>query len=184
MLNNKLLKRPKQLTACVPFPLTLTKLICLLFGPYILEKILNVSLQQVTKNNYEQVCDLDVSKEQEDYVACNMWSLVESMFNEGYETRAIYLDNKPVGFFMWVKESRTKVSIWRFMIDHKHQKNGIGRQALNLALAEIKQLANIHEIEICYNPKNPVAKEFYSSFGFIEVGMDEDNEDMLAVITI
>jgi len=148
------------------------------------EKILKVSLRQVTKENYEDVCELDVSKEQEEYVACNMWSLVESMFNDGHETRAIYLEKEPVGFFMWVKESLTKVSIWRFMIDRKYQKKGIGRKALDLALAEIKQLANLKEIEICYNPENPVAKEFYSSFGFVEVGMDEDDEDMLAVITI
>jgi diamine N-acetyltransferase len=143
-----------------------------------------VSLRPITKSNYEQVCDLDVSEEQQDYVASNMWSLVESSFNDGYETRAIYLGEEPVGFFMWVTETLSKVSIWRFMIDHKHQKNGIGRIALNLALNEIKLTDGLKEIEICYNPNNPVAKAFYSSFGFVEVGMDDDNEDMLAVITL
>lgn len=143
-----------------------------------------VSLRQITKSNYEQVCDLDVSEEQQDYVASNMWSLVESSFNDGYETRAIYLGEEPVGFFMWVTETLSKVSIWRFMIDHKHQKNGIGRIALNLALNEIKLTDGLKEIEICYNPNNPVAKVFYSSFGFVEVGMDDDNEDMLAAITL
>jgi diamine N-acetyltransferase len=143
-----------------------------------------VSLHQITKENYEEVCELDVTKEQQDYVACNMWSLVESQFNEGYETRAIYADAEPVGFFMWVEESKSKTSIWRFMIDKAHQQKSIGRTALNLALAEIKKAVKLQEIEICYNPNNPVAKEFYSSFGFSEVGMDEDNEDMLAVITL
>ncbi|MDS0788478.1 LysR substrate-binding domain-containing protein [Proteus vulgaris] len=42
----------------------------------------------------------------------------------------------------------------------------------------------INEIEICYNPLNPVAKTFYSSFGFKETGMDKDGDDMLAVIKI
>ncbi len=143
-----------------------------------------VSLRQITKSNYEQVCDLDVSEEQQDYVASNMWSLVESSFNDGYETRAIYLEEEPVGFFMWVTETLSKVSIWRFMIDHQHQQNGNGRIALNLALNEIKLTDGLKEIEICYNPNNPVAKAFYSSFGFVEVGMDDDNEDMLAVITL
>jgi diamine N-acetyltransferase len=143
-----------------------------------------VSLHQITKENYEEVCELDVTKEQQDYVACNMWSLVESKFNEGYETRAIYVDEEPVGFFMWVQESKSKTSIWRFMIDKAHQQKSIGRNALNLALAEIKEVVDLKEIEICYNPNNPVAKEFYSSFGFSEVGMDEDNEDMLALITL
>jgi diamine N-acetyltransferase len=143
-----------------------------------------VSLRQITKENYEKVCELDVTKEQQDYVACNMWSLVESNFNDGYETRAIYVDKEAVGLFMWVKESKSKISIWRFMIDQAHQQKSIGRMALNLALAEIKEVAGLQEIEICYNPNNPVAKKFYSSFGFSEVGMDDDDEDMLAVIKL
>lgn len=143
---------------------------------------MKISLHPVTQSNYEAVCELDVTKEQEEYVACNMWSLVESMFNEGYETRAIYLNEVVVGFLMWVYENQEKVSIWRFMVDQKHQQKGIGRIALDLALAEIKLTPNLKTIEICYNPNNPVAKEFYASFGFIEIGMDEDGEDMLAVI--
>lgn len=145
---------------------------------------MEVSLRQVTKENYEEVCELDVTNEQEDYVACNMWSIVESKYNDGYETRAIYMKEEPVGFFMWVKESEFKVSIWRFMVDKKHQQKSIGRVSLNLALAEIKEVSGLKEIEICYSPKNPVAKAFYSSFGFSEVGMDKDDEDMLAVIKL
>lgn len=145
---------------------------------------MEVSLRQVTKKNYEEVCELDVTNEQEDYVACNMWSIVESKYNDGYETRAIYMKEEPVGFFMWVQESEVKVSIWRFMVDKKHQQKSIGRVSLNLALAEIKEVSGLKEIEICYNPKNPVAKAFYSSFGFSEVGMDKDDEDMLAVIKL
>lgn len=145
---------------------------------------MEVSLRNVTKENYEDVCELDVTKEQQDYVACNMWSLVESQYNEGYETRAIYIKDEPVGFFMWVQESTSKISIWRFMVDKEHQQKSIGRIALNLALVEIQKVSDLKEIEICYNPENPVAKEFYSSFGFSEVGMDEDNEDMLAVIVL
>ena len=145
---------------------------------------MEVSLRKVSQDNYEALCDLDVKPEQEAFVACNMWSLVESMFNDGHETRGIYCDNEPVGFFMWVQESDTKVSIWRFMIDQNHQQKGIGRIALNLAIDAIKNDKNIKQIEICYNPNNPVAKDFYSSFGFVEVGMDEDDEDMLALITV
>lgn len=145
---------------------------------------MQVSLEQVTKENYETVCDLDVTEEQQDYVASTMWSLVEAMFNEGYETRAICVHERPVGFLMWVKESREKVSIWRFMVDQHHQQKGIGRIALNLALEQIKQSPGLQQIEICYNPKNPVARDFYASFGFVEVGMDEEGEDMLAVIQL
>lgn len=144
---------------------------------------MEVLLCPVTKENYEEICDLAVSKDQEDYVAENTWSLVESLF-EGYETRSIYVAKEVVGFFMWVQETQHKISIYRFMVDKKFQNKGIGRKALNLALKQIKLNDNLEEIEICYNPKNPVAKNFYSSFGFAEVGMDEDNEDMLALIKL
>ena len=145
---------------------------------------MNVLLEDITSANYEEVCDLDVTEAQQEYVACNMWSLVESHYNVGHTCKAIYQNNEPVGFFMWVQETPTKVSIWRFMVDEHHQNKGIGRQALTMAIAEIKTTSKLEQIEICYNPKNPVAKDFYSSFGFEEVGLDEDEEDMLAIINI
>jgi len=145
---------------------------------------MKLSLCRINKENYEQVCELDVLKEQESYVACNMWSLVEAQFNEGYECRAITLQENIVGFLMWVEETSIKTSVWRFMVDQKFQQQGIGRRSLQLGIDEIKQKTGLREIEICYHPKNPVAKNFYASFGFIEVGMDEDDEDMLAVIKL
>lgn len=143
---------------------------------------MNITLTDVDKNNYEDVCDLTVADNQYEYVADNTWSLVESKFNPSYQTRAICLDGKPVGFFMWVPETERRISIWRFMVDHNYQNKGIGHKALLLALDEIKSTERLEEIEICYNPNNPVAKNFYASFGFVEMGMDGDGEDMLAII--
>ena len=145
---------------------------------------MKISLEEIDKSNYEAVCDLDVTKEQEEYVACNMWSLVEAHYNSGHTCKAIYENGQPIGFLMWVLETESKISIWRFMVDQNHQKKGIGREALKMALEEIAAYPAIKEIEICYNPKNPVAKDFYASFGFQEVGMDEDGEDMIALIKL
>lgn len=144
---------------------------------------MKISLRPINQQNYEAICDLEVTKQQEDYVAENTWSLVESCY-EGYESRAIYANETPVGFIMWVQEHPHKIAIWRFMVDKAHQYKGIGRQALTLAINEIKHTNHLKIIEICYHPENPVAKTFYSSFGFKETGMDEDNEDMLAIITL
>lgn len=145
---------------------------------------MNITLTDVDKDNYEEVCDLSVADNQYDYVADNTWSLVESKFNPSYQTRAICLDGKPVGFFMWVPETDQRISIWRFMVDQHYQNKGIGRKAMLLALDEIRRTGGLEEIEICYNPNNPVARSFYSSFGFVEVGMEEDGDDMLAIIKI
>lgn len=143
---------------------------------------MNISLRAVTIDNYEDVCDLEVSPEQRNYLASNMFSLVEASFNPGYQTRAIYRDNELVGFIMWLMQQAGKMEIWRFMIDQKFQQQGLGRIALGLALAEIRQQPEVCCIEICYNPENPLAKPFYASFGFVETGMDDENEDMLALL--
>lgn len=142
---------------------------------------MEISLSAVSKENYEQVSDLDVHPHQQDYVASNLWSLVESHYNDNYHARAIYKGGQVVGFFMWVVASDEKVEIWRFMVDGKHQGQGIGRRAFECAISEICLQHDPGEIEICYVPENPVAKTFYESFGFKETGMDDDNEEMLAV---
>ncbi len=145
---------------------------------------MHVRLAKIDKDNYEAVCDLTVSDDQIDFVADNTWSLVEAQFNPGYETRAIYYDDLPVGFIMWVPVNPDKASIWRFMIDENFQYRGIGRRALVAAIEEIRSTNKIKAVEICYNPKNPVAREFYASVGFKEIGMDKENEDMIASLIL
>lgn len=143
---------------------------------------MQIILCPVTRDNFEVITELEVSKEQETYVADNTWTLLEAAYNPNYVTRAIYRGSEAAGLLMWVREVPNRVSIWRFMIDYKLQQQGIGRIALQLALNEIKQSPEIKYIEICYDPQNPVARDFYASFGFKETGMDEEGEDMLAVI--
>jgi len=145
---------------------------------------MKITLREVTPDNYEAICDLQVTPEQQQYVATNTWSLVEAAYNDNHICKAIYLDDKPVGFFMWVYETSDKVSIWRFMVSHEWQNKGIGRRAMGLALSQIKLDPGLKHIEICYDPRNPVAENFYTSFGFKEIGMDEDGDDMLAVIEL
>jgi len=65
---------------------------------------MNLSLEDITADNYEAICELDVTKTQEEYVACNMWSLVEAHYNSGYTCKAIYLNALPVGFLCGYKK--------------------------------------------------------------------------------
>ncbi len=147
-------------------------------------KVSKVKLTAVDQTNYERICDLEVFEEQEAYVASNLWSLVQASYNPTCTARAIYYQDAPVGLFLWSAESPGKVSIWRFMVDKQHQHRGIGRQALGLLLEELRHIQGLAQIEICYHPENPVAGNFYSSFGFVETGMDKDGDDMLAVIDV
>ncbi|AXR08419.1 GNAT family N-acetyltransferase [Salinimonas sediminis] len=145
---------------------------------------MDISLKPIDQSNYSVVCDLAVTDYQSEYVACNMWSLVEAAYNPGYTCRAIYLQSIAVGFIMWVRETPVKISIWRLMVDVHFQSQGIGKAALALAIEHIRQIDGIREIEISYSPANRIARSFYGSLGFKEVGLDESGKDLMAVITL
>jgi len=140
----------------------------------------NVRLEDVTARNWHAVARLKLLPEQEDLVASNLYSIAESKFDRDARPRAVYAGDRLVGFLMYdvsdADDKTREASIYRFMIDRKHQGKGYGRAALGRALEEIKAVPGIRKVSIGYMPENPVAKPFYASFGFVEVGTDEDGE--------
>ena len=139
----------------------------------------DVKLKDVTADNWRAVIGLELDAEQEDLVASNLYSIAESQFDPDARPRAVYAGKRVVGFLMYdVQQTRQsrKASIYRFMIDRKHQGKGYGRAALSRALDEIRAIPGMKKVSIRYMPENPVAKPFYASFGFVEVGKDEDGE--------
>ena len=145
---------------------------------------MNITLREITKENYEDVCGLELADHQKRHLSSNMESILESKFHEALVARAIYLNDDPVGFIMGAKESASEFEIFRFMIALSYQKKGIGRAALEMAIAGIRRVEGIQKIKICYHPDNTIAKQLYLNIGFKEVGMDEDGEDMWAEISV
>ena len=143
-----------------------------------------VTLQAITKDNYEAVAELYIPDEQQAHLSENIWSIAESQFHESHHARAICKDGQPVGFIMWVQVSTAKISIWRFMVAHEHQQKGIGRKALGLAIDEIKSFDKPQTIEICYSPGNTIAKKLYFSTGFTETGLSDCGNEAYAQISI
>ena len=139
-----------------------------------------VRLKEVTAKNWRAVARLELDPSQEGLVAPNLYSIAQSKFDPNAHPRAVYAGGELVGFLMydvWHENDGTReASIYRFMIDRKHQGKGYGRAALTLALTEIKAVPRIRKISIGYMPDNPVAKPFYASFGFVEAGTDDDGE--------
>ena len=144
-----------------------------------------VRLAEVTAGNWQEVADLELDPEQEKLVASALYSLAESKFDPDARPRAVYAGKQVVGFLMYdvskTKGKSRKAFIYRFMIDRRHQGKGYGRAALEKAIEEIRAIPRIRKVSINYMPENPVAKPFYGSFGFVEVGKDEDRE-MIAVL--
>jgi diamine N-acetyltransferase len=139
-----------------------------------------VSLKDVTADNWEALADLELADDQKELVASNLYSIAEAQFDPDARPRAIYAGKRVVGFLMYdvhrTKGKSLGASIYRFMIDPKHQGKGYGRAALSKALEEIRAIPRVKTVSISYMPENPVAKPFYGSFGFKEVRRDGDGE--------
>lgn len=140
---------------------------------------MSISLREITKENWLHCIRLKLASEQEGMVAPNVDSIAESKFEPHYVPRAIYKEEKVVGFLMYCPEIETAEKdlywLFRFMVDVEYQKQGIGKVALELALNEISK-NNCCKINIIYSPKNWVAAKLYASFGFKQVGTAEDGD--------
>ncbi|PHV13036.1 GNAT family N-acetyltransferase [Chitinimonas sp. BJB300] len=141
---------------------------------------MSLTLKPITRENFDAVIDLQLLDHQAHYLASNAYSIAQASFFPHYKTRAIYAAGELVGFLMYVSRkeegSPGEYGIWRFMIDARHQGKGYGRRALQLAIDEIQSNIDAERISTCYFPENPIAKDFYGSFGFVETGIDEDGE--------
>ena len=150
---------------------------------------MTISLRAVTADNFDIISELPLLPEQRDYLASNDYSMAQASFHPAtMHTRAVYCDEDVIGFLMFVSPDEEDppgyYQIWRFMVEHRRQGQGLGRAALGLALAEIRARPDARSIEICYKPGNANAKKFYASMGFVEIGMDAYGNDMLAVIQL
>lgn len=147
----------------------------------------DVELRDVTADNRQAVVGLELDPGQEDLVATNAESLKEARSDPDARPRVIYAGERIIGFLMYdagqADDDPREAVIYRFMIDRGSQGEGYGRAALGKALDEIRAIPRVRKIFIGYMPDNPVAKLFYASFGFVEVGPDEDGE-MIAELAL
>lgn len=139
-----------------------------------------IRLAPIDKTNWETVVDLELEEAQEHFVASNAYSLAEAAYETACTPFAVYAGDEIVGFVMFASLAAEGLAgeymICRLMTDKRHQKKGYGRKALDRTIAHISSSPGCKKIKICYHPQNPVAKDFYASFGFVEVGLDEDGE--------
>ncbi len=146
--------------------------------------MLHVKLMKIVRDNFDKVIELELEEAQEKYLPSNVYSIAESTLSPLFHPRAICLNDNVVGFLMYqFGESgdfdEDDCTIWRFMVDRKHQNTGIGKIAMGLLLEEIKAHGRCKLVDVYYYPQNLVAKKLYASYGFKEVG-DRDDGTLIA----
>jgi diamine N-acetyltransferase len=147
---------------------------------------MNVTLEPVTIDNFEALMDMELPPEQAAYLASNAYSIAQARYYPDWQPRAIYCNGAPAGFALYDTSGDAEAghyAIYRLMVDHPRQHQGIGRAAMILLLAEIRACQDARRISICYKPGNLHAQRFYASLGFVEMGIDARAE-MVAEIRL
>jgi len=146
---------------------------------------MKVKLREVTQDTVRVICDLKVSKEQEQFVASNSISIAEAHFSNEAWFRAVYADETPVGFVMLAevpREERARLGthfLWRFMIDERYQGRGYGRKALESVIQHLKEESNANALHTSCREGKGSPKRFYKKMGFKETGEKLDNGERI-----
>jgi diamine N-acetyltransferase len=144
---------------------------------------MDITLEPITKDNWEEAIELTVQVEQKGFVASNLYSIAEVQFLENFKTVGIYYEGKMVGFAMYgIDPDDNNFWIYRLMVDKNYQGMGIGASAVNLIVKEIKtnNSSCIPFIMIGYHPENEGARYTYKKAGFIETEMAPWGEQLAA----
>ncbi len=136
-----------------------------------------VELRAITKENLEEVLRLKVHEYQQAYVSTTAHSLAQAyVYRDTAFPFAICVDNEIVGFIMLgYYEAQKQYTLWKFLIDQRHQGKGYGKKALKLGLQFLKDRFGAREVYTGVLLGNERAKHLYRCAGFRETGLVQDN---------
>ncbi len=141
---------------------------------------MTVELRPITTDNFRAVIKLEVGPGQSDFVAPNVVGIAETHIYPDAEPRAVYAGDDPVGFVLFHPIDKDKPaeghSIARLMIAHQFQGRGLGRAALEAAVAWIHRERGVDRVRLSVVPSNESARKLYRSAGFVETGELDDGE--------
>ncbi|OJF12549.1 GNAT family N-acetyltransferase [Couchioplanes caeruleus] len=142
---------------------------------------MTVELRPVTKDDFRAVIKLEVAPDQSGFVAPNVVGIAETHIYPDAEPRAVYADGELVGFvLLHPGDNPGEHVLVRLMIDHRFQGRGLGRQALEAAVAFAASEHGAHTVRLSFVPSNDRARGLYLSAGFAETGEIDDGEIVMA----
>ena len=148
---------------------------------------MNIELRPVDDDNREAVLALSV-REDQPFVAPNDVSLRQYAEAEAEAPGvarpfAIYADEEPVGFCMFIfdpedEDEEDRYYLWRFMIDRRYQDKGCGQAALDAIIRYFKD-NGADRLYLSTEPENERGLHVYHKAGFRETGVISDGEAVM-----
>lgn len=144
---------------------------------------MNVELRKITEDNWIHCISLKVAKDQERFVASNVYSVAESKFDPEATIAGIYYNEKMVGFTMYgINADTNQFWIIRLMVGEAFQGKGYGRAALKILIG-IARDSGYPDLYLSYVPGNERAEKLYTDIGFRPTGEVEHGEIVVCLRT-
>ncbi len=137
-----------------------------------------ITLKEINADNFETCIELRVRDDQP-YVASNVYSIAQSKVYPEGTIKAIYKDETMVGFLLFGRNDEPKDEhpwLIRFMIDKDHQGKGYGKKALALTLELMEKTYPGEPVYLSTDPKNTNAIKLYEKFGFVSTDRLDEGE--------
>ena len=107
----------------------------------ICEDVRLIRLEEITRENIDEVLALKVDESQKSFVSANGDSLAQAyVYSKTAFPFAVYEDSTLVGFIMMgYYDVKSYYTLWKFMIDSRYQNKGYGRKALELGIKYLQE---------------------------------------------
>ena len=127
-----------------------------------------IKFRDIDKSNYNECISLRVGEHQKNYVASNMYSLVQASYEDGLYPLGIFNEDEMIGFLLYdYDEELNGWSFSRFMIDIKYQNKGFGRKALEKFLEYFQSKFPNKSLYTSVEIDNDIAIKLYQKYGFM-----------------
>ncbi len=132
---------------------------------------MNVTLREITPENFEECVNLKVADGQASFVAPNLRSIAQSKIYPTVTPMAVYAGEEMVGFVLFGLDTDDgRFYLVRLMVDEKHQGKGYGRAAVGAVIEKLGENPDCREIYLSFVPENTGAEALYKSIGFERTG--------------
>ena len=132
-----------------------------------------ISIRKIDENNNQDVLNLKIKPEQQDYIESVADCLKEAHELSLWRPVGLYDQNQLIGFAMyglWHEKNQKRVWLDRFLIDKQYQGKGYGKQFLDVLLTHIFDEYGCHEIYLSLYDDNDHALKLYQQIGFVMNG--------------
>jgi diamine N-acetyltransferase len=136
-----------------------------------------VQLTDVTAENWRACADLEVSEQQQAFVAPVTRYLCLCLYGGLWNPVAVTSAGEVVGFAMWAVDPEDDSGwIGGLVVGLEHQRQGLGRAAVTALLERLHREQGCSSAALSYSAENAPARALYRSLGFAETGEREDGE--------